>query len=195
MKTLREKHDELMQIIGENEAKRLLHNWYDRAIRRERKRANTVAHVKDPIPFCRQVLEDLQQRTGIEYRLGKNTQTIIIARKNEGFTIEDFKHVNEVKTRDWLEDALMRVYLVPATLYRASKFEKYLNQYNIWQRDIEIQKEKSKKKKEKRSLHFGRDDEEKPSTEEAARMSDIIQNTIKNLGKKKRMKSARGGQE
>lgn len=188
MKTLREKHQILINILGETEAKRLLHNWYDRAIRRERKRANTVANVQDPVSFCRQVLEDLQQRTGIEYRLGKNTKTIIIARKNEGFTIEDFKHVNEVKTRDWLEDAMMREYLVPATLYRASKFEKYLNQYNIWQRDLENQKEKRKKEKEKRSLNYSRDDEKKPSAAEAERIGKIFQQTIKNLGKKKRMK-------
>jgi len=187
MKTLREKHDELMQLVGESEAKRLLHNWYDRAIRRERKRANTVAHVQDPVSFCRQVLEDLQQRTGIEYRLGKNTQTIIIARRNDGFSLEDFRHVNEVKVRDWLEDAMMRDYLVPATLYRASKFERYLNQYNIWQWDLELKKEKRKMKKEKRSLHYGRDDEKKPSAEEAERISKIFQETIKNLGKKKRM--------
>ena len=177
MKTLREKHDELMQLVGESEAKRLLHNWYDRAIRREHKRANTVAHVKDPVSFCRQVLEDLQQRTGIEYRLGKNTQTIIIARRNDGFSLEDFRHVNEVKVRDWLEDAMMRDYLVPATLYRASKFERYFNQYNIWQWDLELKKEKRKMKKVKQ--------QPEPSSE--APRTSFQKEFLEKLAKKKRM--------
>lgn len=58
----------------------------------------------------------------------KKTQTLIKARINEGFTINDFKTVIDHKVDDWLNDRNMREYLRPETLF-GTKFEGYLNQH------------------------------------------------------------------
>lgn len=58
----------------------------------------------------------------------KKTQTLIKARINEGFTINDFKTVIDHKVDDWLNDKNMREYLRPETLF-GTKFEGYLNQH------------------------------------------------------------------
>lgn len=55
------------------------------------------------------------------------TQTLIKARYSEGFTIEDFKKVIDIKTSEWINDEIMRKYLRPETLF-SNKFEGYLNQ-------------------------------------------------------------------
>ena len=50
----------------------------------------------------------------------------IHARWNEGFRLEDFKRVIDIKAAEWLNDTEMNKYLRPDTLF-GSKFEVYLN--------------------------------------------------------------------
>ncbi|MGH2319355.1 conserved phage C-terminal domain-containing protein [Planococcus sp. SE5232] len=74
------------------------------------------------------IVDYLNQKTGKSYRsASKKTQTLIAARINEGFTVEDFKTVIDIKTEEWLNDSKWQVYLQPSTLFGA-KFENYLNQ-------------------------------------------------------------------
>lgn len=56
----------------------------------------------------------------------KSTQRLINARLNEGFTIEDFKKVINIKSSQWLGTD-MEKYLRPQTLF-GTKFESYLNE-------------------------------------------------------------------
>ena len=66
----------------------------------------------------------------------------ISARLKEGYSIEDFKHVIDVKCQDWMDQPKMRQYLNPNTLFAPSHFDVYLNQeltesdtlknYNAW---------------------------------------------------------------
>ncbi|WDF79554.1 conserved phage C-terminal domain-containing protein [Mucilaginibacter sp. KACC 22773] len=55
------------------------------------------------------------------------TLQLISARAKEGFSIEDFKKVIDVKTNEWLNDADQNKFLRPETLF-GTKFEGYLNQ-------------------------------------------------------------------
>ncbi|MFZ7942780.1 conserved phage C-terminal domain-containing protein [Neobacillus sp. 19] len=55
------------------------------------------------------------------------TQEMIRARMREGFTVEDFKKVIDLKTAEWMRDPRMCKYLRPTTLF-GSKFESYINQ-------------------------------------------------------------------
>src|SRR5690625_2721742 len=57
----------------------------------------------------------------------RKTQSLIRARMNEGFTVDDFKRVIDIKTDEWLNDSKMNKYLRPETLF-GTKFESYLNQ-------------------------------------------------------------------
>ncbi|MBJ8031046.1 conserved phage C-terminal domain-containing protein [Bacillus cereus group sp. N21] len=55
------------------------------------------------------------------------TRTLIKARFKDGFTIDDFKQVIDIKTAQWLTDSNMNQYLRPETLF-GTKFEGYLNE-------------------------------------------------------------------
>lgn len=55
------------------------------------------------------------------------TKSLITARLNEGFTVDDFKTVIQKKADEWLGDDKMQQYLRPSTLF-GTKFEAYLNQ-------------------------------------------------------------------
>lgn len=81
----------------------------------------------DEIPY-KVIVDYLNMKTGSKYRSGtKATQRLIRARWNEGFKVEDFKKVIDVKVGDWFNDSKMAEYLRPQTLF-GTKFESYLNQ-------------------------------------------------------------------
>ena len=77
-----------------------------------------------------QIVDYLNSKTGLSYKsTTKKTRDLIIARFNEGFTLENFKVVIDKKCSEWL-DTDMQKYLRPETLF-GTKFESYLNQQNI----------------------------------------------------------------
>ncbi|MBP1917214.1 putative phage protein (TIGR02220 family) [Lederbergia galactosidilyticus] len=57
----------------------------------------------------------------------KSTRKHIRARWNDGFTLEDFKKVVDIKVTEWKNDGKMNKFLRPDTLF-GTKFESYLNQ-------------------------------------------------------------------
>lgn len=86
-----------------------------------------IENTREDIPFS-QIIDYLNQKTGAKYRPSTpKTQSHIRARWNEGYTLDDFKDVIDVKCSDWLNDHDMSKYLCPDTLF-GTKFEKYLNQ-------------------------------------------------------------------
>lgn len=60
----------------------------------------------------------------------KGTRDFIKARWNQGFTLEDFKRVIDVKVSKWKGDADMDRFLRPETLF-GNKFEGYLNEARV----------------------------------------------------------------
>ena len=81
---------------------------------------------KEYIPY-QEVIEYLNLKANTSYRFTtKKTQTLIHARFNEGFTLEDFKKVIDIKCSEW-NNTNMSQYLRPETLF-GTKFEGYLNQ-------------------------------------------------------------------
>lgn len=75
-----------------------------------------------------QVISYLNNKANTNYKTTTNkTKTLIQVRLKEGFTVNDFKKVIDIKVRDWINDKKMRKYLRPETLFGA-KFEGYLNQ-------------------------------------------------------------------
>ncbi|MFW3540558.1 conserved phage C-terminal domain-containing protein [Staphylococcus caprae] len=76
----------------------------------------------------KEVINYLNQQTGKQFRsTTKKNQSLIKARVNEGFTLDDFKKVINNMTSQWLNDNKMSKYLRPETLF-GTKFEGYLNQ-------------------------------------------------------------------
>ena len=82
---------------------------------------------KKPIPFS-EIVNYLNEKTNSTYKAGtKKTQDLIRLRWREGFTLEDFKTVIDLKAEEWLNKPEWEKYLRPETLF-GPKFESYLNQ-------------------------------------------------------------------
>ena len=76
-----------------------------------------------------EIIKYLNDKTGSHFKpTSKSTQRLINGRLSENYSIDDFKHVIDVKTLEWKNDSKMSKYLTPDTLFNATKFEKYLNQ-------------------------------------------------------------------
>lgn len=75
-----------------------------------------------------EIVDYLNSKIGTHYRATtRKTQSLIKARMNEGFTVDDFKKVIDNKVAEWDKDSKMSKYLRPETLF-GTKFESYLNQ-------------------------------------------------------------------
>lgn len=69
------------------------------------------------------------------------TRDLIIARFNNGYKVEDFKKVIDIKYKEWNKEPKkgqqdMRPYLRPSTLF-GTKFEEYLNQKEVGKNQAE----------------------------------------------------------
>lgn len=74
-----------------------------------------------------EIINYLNLKANTHYRHNiKKTQSLISARFNENFTLDDFKRVIDNKASEW-KDTEMEKYLRPETLF-GTKFESYLNQ-------------------------------------------------------------------
>ena len=74
-----------------------------------------------------QIIQYLNEKCKTKYKSTTNkTKSLIKARLNEGFTLDDLKKVVDIKTSEWL-NTKMEQYLRPETLF-GTKFESYLNQ-------------------------------------------------------------------
>lgn len=69
----------------------------------------------------------LNQVANKRYKFVDKTKKFLLARFNEGYTLEDFKQVIDVKTEEWKDNPEFFKYLRPETLF-GSKFGSYLNQ-------------------------------------------------------------------
>lgn len=74
------------------------------------------------------VIDYLNFKCNTKYKTSSaKTKSLIDARTNDKFTLEDFKKVIDIKSAEWLNDAKMEKFLRPETLF-SNKFEGYLNQ-------------------------------------------------------------------
>lgn len=75
-----------------------------------------------------EIIDYLNKQAKKKYRTStKATAKHINARLAEGFTVDDFKRVIDIKVSQWLNDDRMNAYLRPETLF-SGKFESYLNE-------------------------------------------------------------------
>jgi uncharacterized phage protein (TIGR02220 family) len=80
----------------------------------------------DPIPY-KAIIEHLNGQAGTKFsHKGSANQKLIKARFNEGYTIEEFKSVIDIKVEQW-KNSDMAQYLRPSTLF-GNKFDQYLNE-------------------------------------------------------------------
>jgi len=85
---------------------------------------NASVNVND----IKEIVNYLNGALGSKYKHStETTKASIQARFNQGFTVEDFKQVIDIKVKDWGSRPDMVQFLRPQTLF-GTKFESYLNQ-------------------------------------------------------------------
>lgn len=78
-----------------------------------------------------EIIDYLNEKNKSDFKTNTNkTKSLINARLKEGFTVDDFKSVIDVKTDEWKNDSHYKKYLQPSTLF-GGNFEGYLNQAKI----------------------------------------------------------------
>lgn len=86
---------------------------------------NSLSCTQDSV---KEIIEYLNLKANTSYKANSDkTRTLIKARMNEGFTVDDFKTVIDKKVLLWGKDINMQQYLRPITLF-GTKFESYLNE-------------------------------------------------------------------
>ena len=87
---------------------------------------DTDLSASETIPYV-EIIDYLNSKCSKRYKHNNRiAREKIHARWNEGFRLEDFKRVIDIKAAEWLNDTEMNKYLRPDTLF-GSKFEIYLN--------------------------------------------------------------------
>lgn len=77
------------------------------------------------------IIDYLNSKTGKKYKAStRSTRSLINARLNDKFTLDDFKKVIDNKIRDWSNDPKMSKFIRPETLF-GTKFESYLNETHV----------------------------------------------------------------
>ena len=81
----------------------------------------------DTVAKTKEIIEYLNSKLSTNYKsTNQKTQSLIRARLRDGYTVDDFERVIDIKCDEWL-DTSMSKYLRPETLF-SNKFESYLNQ-------------------------------------------------------------------
>lgn len=87
---------------------------------------------QDDVPY-KEIVDYLNLKTSKSYKHSTSkTKSLIKARWNEGFRVDDFKKVIDNKCFEWVGNPGMAKYLRPETLF-GNKFEGYLNENNLKQ--------------------------------------------------------------
>jgi uncharacterized phage protein (TIGR02220 family) len=138
-------------FIEQTDSSYQIHDWHEHAghIIAFKKRAKTAAkkrwgkYTKSTAPsnakgkakqcpsstvLAKQILTYLNTQTGSDFREVSANLDPIKARLMSKVSVEQCEAVIQQKIKDWLHDDKMRKNLTPATLFRASNFEKYLGQ-------------------------------------------------------------------
>jgi uncharacterized phage protein (TIGR02220 family) len=83
---------------------------------------------KEKTPFV-EIITYLNEKTGKKFSpKSEANKKLINGRFAEGRTLEDFKHVINLKCQEWLNNPEMSKYLRPETLFAPKNFEKYVNE-------------------------------------------------------------------
>ncbi|MER2039689.1 MAG: conserved phage C-terminal domain-containing protein [Solibacillus sp.] len=79
--------------------------------------------------IAHEIIDYLNEKASKQYRsTTPATKRLINGRISEGYSLEDFKRVIDLKVSQWLNDPYWSKYLRPDTLFNATKFEAYLNE-------------------------------------------------------------------
>lgn len=107
-------------------ATELVPNLYSTEGEIDFKEMKEYKETNNKIPY-QEILDYLNEKANKSFRNVQGHQRHIRARFKEGYELEDFKKVIDIKVSHWLNDEKYNQYLRPETLF-GSKFDDYLNQ-------------------------------------------------------------------
>lgn len=104
-----------------------------------------------------EIINYLNQKANKHFKPNSTaTKKLINARLRDGYTMEQFKQVIDLKVKQWSNNPDMQNYLRPSTLFNATNFENYCNEVPIKQSsNTQVQTAKLQRPQ----LNFGVDDE------------------------------------
>ena len=92
------------------------------------KKEKAKKQTQDNSAVIKEIIDYLNEKAGTKFRYNsKETVRHINARLKEGYTLEDFKHVIDVKVSQWKDDSKMSAFIRPQTLF-GTKMENYVNE-------------------------------------------------------------------
>ena len=78
------------------------------------------------------VINYLNAQANKDYKpSSKATAALVNARYREGYELDDFKKVIDLKVKEWLHDAHWQKFLRPSTLFSATNFENYVQETKV----------------------------------------------------------------
>ena len=86
---------------------------------------NNTSYKSDVVPYL-EIIDYLNLKAEKRFKCVPGHKKYIKARWNEGYRLDDFKRVIEIKSKEWLNTPAVK-YLQPSTLF-GTKFDQYLNQ-------------------------------------------------------------------
>lgn len=96
----------------------------DKEIKEVKKEIKTSSETLLPEGFAPKVIDYLNEKANRRIRVGYPIRKLINARYKEGYNLEDFKHVIDVKCSQWIGTDFEK-YLRPSTLFNATRFTEY----------------------------------------------------------------------
>src|SRR5690625_3172079 len=129
------KDSSLIDYVGKNVGNATLKDLYDTSTSRttsspqykEEEEEEEEDKEEEIVPYA-EIINYLNEIADKNYRTSTSkTKTLIHARWKEGFRVDDFKKVIDVKNNEWKNDKSMQKFIRPETLF-GTKFEGYLNQ-------------------------------------------------------------------
>ena len=126
---------------------------------------------KESVPY-QKIIKDLNKVAWRNFKSStKSYQKLIKARRNEWYRLEDFKKIHRHQQKEW-DWTKFEQYLVPSTLYRPSKFPKYIASANY----EEKKKKKSASKKKKKKYVAKKEKKNTVTREEAKKLLNTNKN-------------------
>lgn len=92
-----------------------------------------IKETPERIPY-QEIIDHLNVATGRtgskRFRVGSGVRRLVRGRWRDGYRLDDFIQVIDVKVKDWLDDPKWSKYLRPSTLFNVEKFDDYIGQVN-----------------------------------------------------------------
>jgi uncharacterized phage protein (TIGR02220 family) len=131
------------ELVGEDDLTRRFRAWLGTVIRNARMKRDRCNSTELETQDVKTILADLNERSKSRFQVTDKALQMIRVLLKQGYSVDDFRRVHEIKCLQWLGNEQMEYCLRPSTLYRPSHFDEYLAE---WHRSEQVKREAAAKK-------------------------------------------------